>query len=236
MKLKNILRTGYYWARGKKTSYSQVGEDLICDFFLGKQKTGFYVDVGANDPIHLSNSYYFYKKGWHGICVEPNPQRCRVFKFIRPRDMVLNMGAGEIEEGNLDYFVFQPDTVSTFDEAEAKEFEKLGHKLVKTNKIKVSTLAKILEKNLPDKTVIDLLSSDTEGFDFKVLSGNNWQKFRPKLVVVETAKYRGKYLERDNKIFDGFMLSKDYLKLADTYINGIYIEKQFAESTKIFGI
>lgn len=235
MKIRNILRTVYYWARGKKTSYSQVGEDLICDFFLGKQKKGYYVDVGANDPIHLSNSYYFYKKGWHGICVEPSPQRCGVFKLIRPRDKVLNMGAGEIEE-SLDYFVFQPDTVSTFDPVEAKEFENLGHKLVKTNKIQVSTLAKILEKNVPRETVIDLLSSDTEGFDFKVLSGNNWQRFRPKLVVVETAKYRGHYLERDNKIFDEFMSSKEYLKLADTYINGIYIEKKFAESTKIFGI
>jgi FkbM family methyltransferase len=235
MKLKNVLRTVYYWARGKKTSYSQVGEDLICDFFLGKRKTGFYVDVGANDPIHLSNSYYFYKKGWQGICVEPNPQRSKLFKIVRPRDVVLNMGVGSTE-GSLDYFVFQPDTVSTFNEDEAKEFVKLGHKLVKTQKIYVNSLANILEKNLPKKANIDILSSDTEGFDLKVLQGNDWQKFRPKLVVVETAKYRGGYLERDNKDFDQLMASKEYLKLADTYINGIYIEKKFADSTKIFGI
>ena len=37
-------------------------------------KEGFYIEAGAYDGEHMSNSLYFeLKKGWNGLLVEPNP-------------------------------------------------------------------------------------------------------------------------------------------------------------------
>lgn len=54
-------------------SYSQHGEDIIFVFLLKGLKKGFYVDIGANDPEIISNTKYFYDRGWNVINIEPHP-------------------------------------------------------------------------------------------------------------------------------------------------------------------
>ena len=54
-------------------SYAQNREDVILNgFFEGRDK-GFYVDVGAGNPVDDSVTKLFYDKGWHGINIEPIP-------------------------------------------------------------------------------------------------------------------------------------------------------------------
>ena len=37
-------------------------------------RDGFYVELGANDGVRFSNSYYFeVNKGWKGVLIEPAP-------------------------------------------------------------------------------------------------------------------------------------------------------------------
>jgi glycosyltransferase involved in cell wall biosynthesis len=72
-KLYRYLRNKKYsWK--PKISYSQCGEDIIIDFLLTwlKIKNPTYLDIGANDPVKLSNTYYFYKKGSRGVLIEPD--------------------------------------------------------------------------------------------------------------------------------------------------------------------
>src|SRR5271165_6778360 len=57
---------------GARTYFSQCGEDRIAARILSDVERGTYVDVGANDPINMSNTYHFYKRGWSGICIEPH--------------------------------------------------------------------------------------------------------------------------------------------------------------------
>ncbi|WP_236096811.1 FkbM family methyltransferase [Helicobacter magdeburgensis] len=51
--------------------------------------------------------------------------------------------------------------------------------------VPVRSLESILDEYLPQKTHIDFLSVDVEGLDLEVLKSNNWDKYRPKVVVVE---------------------------------------------------
>ena len=37
---------------------------------------------------------------------------------------------------------------------------------------------------------IDFFSVDTEGFDMEVLKSNDWNRFRPKAIVLETIEYK----------------------------------------------
>ena len=227
MKIKEYLKTVYRRYRNTRISYSQTGEDLIADFFLSKIKQGFYVDIGTNDPIFLNNTYFFYKKNWKGICIEPNSFRCSLIKSTRPKDKVLNIGVGA-KVGEMDFYLFNPDTISTFSLKEAEEFQKLGHELLSKSSVSVAPLKEVLSRELNGHE-IDLISIDTEGLDLEVLKSNDWKLYRPKIIIVEVAEYRGTTLLRNEPEFSQFLFEQGYAKLADTYINGIYIDKKFAE-------
>jgi FkbM family methyltransferase len=82
----------------KRPSYSQHGEDrrivALLEGFNFDQ--GRYIDVGANHPTDISNTYLLYRSGWSGIIIEPNPEFVRLFRLFRPRDTVLAIGCGEL--------------------------------------------------------------------------------------------------------------------------------------------
>lgn len=218
-----------YFFRRKK-SYSQTGEDLILDFYLSDIKNGCYVDVGANDPVYMSNSYLFYRKGWSGICIEPDVNRCRMIQRVRRRDRVVNAAVG-LKKEDLNFYVFEPDTISTLSVQEAERYQALGHKLVKQVLVPVKPLSSILEEFLMDRK-IDVLSTDTEGFDLDVLKSNDWTKYRPKFIVVEAVEYHRDHSVRINKPLDEYLAIQGYMVFADTYINVIYIEKEYAKKRK----
>ena len=46
-------------------------------------------------------------------------------------------------------------------------------------------LAEILDDNLPENQQIDFLSIDVEGLDFMVLKSNNFDKYKPKIILIE---------------------------------------------------
>ena len=106
------MATSLYDWLGKRT-YAQSGEDVIAWGELKELKEsrtqeikvpagpgladsiGYYVEVGAYHPKLFSNTYLFYKKGWRGICIEPNPRMKALFRLARPRDLFLNFGVGK---------------------------------------------------------------------------------------------------------------------------------------------
>ena len=73
-------------------SYSQESEDLVIDRLLGSRSKGFYVDVGAGDPVKFSNTKRFSKRGWSGINIEPNPDTYLKLCADRPLDVNLTCG------------------------------------------------------------------------------------------------------------------------------------------------
>ena len=59
-------------------SYSQFGQDLFLDKFVfkGQVKEGFFIEAGADDFVHHSNTLWFEMKyQWTGVLVEANPIR-----------------------------------------------------------------------------------------------------------------------------------------------------------------
>ena len=62
--------------------YSQFGEDIIIAylFYYLKINKLLYLDIGANHPRYISNTFYFYERGGSGVCIEPNPMLWKIFK------------------------------------------------------------------------------------------------------------------------------------------------------------
>ena len=179
-----IIKNNYFDGFSLK-SYSQEGEDMILRRLFEKQKTGFYVDVGAHHPKRFSNTFFFYKKGWSGINIDAMPNSMRLFDKIRPRDINLEVPISDKKQ-KLKYYMFNEPALNGFSKDLAEKRDgKDNYKIISERDMETSTLEKILEKNLPSGQKIDFMSIDVEGLDFQVLKSNNWKRFRPKFVLVE---------------------------------------------------
>jgi len=166
-------------------SFSSAGEDMILRHVIGSDKMdGFYVDVGAYDPVVGSNTHFFYVNGWRGINVEARPGSRGRFESVRPRDINLEVGVSK-EAGSLTYYFISDDsTMNSF----SREFlERTGAISAVTREIPVPVmpLSEILERHLPAGQPIDFMSVDVEGHDLQALESNDWGRFRPRFVVVE---------------------------------------------------
>jgi FkbM family methyltransferase len=172
-------------------SFSQEGEDRVLSSLLfklhgGKHvNDGFYVDVGAHHPFRFSNTCLFYKQGWHGVNIDAMPGSMTAFRKERPRDINIESGIGRNIE-TLRFYVFNEPALNTFDESLAKARCNDVWHITSVVNVPVAPLFEILKANVPGGKRIDFLSIDVEGFDLEVLQSNNWQTFRPLVVVVET--------------------------------------------------
>lgn len=192
---KVLLRLKYsIWARIKSNyypsfnlSHSLYGEDMIVRFLAESQKInkGFYVDIGAHHPINASNTYHFYCKGWRGINIDATPNSMEIFNILRPRDINLEVCISSEEDTNVDFFVFEQGLCNTFDQEMADKALSLGYTLIEKRALKTSTLKEILDAHLPRETSIDLMNIDIEGMDESVLMSNNWDIYKPKILIIE---------------------------------------------------
>jgi len=175
-----------YFAYSK--SYSQDGEDMILKAIYEQKKgyKGFFVDVGAHHPVRYSNTNYFYKRGWKGINIEPTPSAIGAFNTFRKRDINLNIGIGP-EKTKLKFYCFNEPALNSFSEQVSKKIdaESGKYKIIKELDIDVLPLGDVLDQHLPVNTPIDFLSIDVEGLDYQVLLSNNWDKYKPGVILVE---------------------------------------------------
>lgn len=207
-------------------SNSQKGEDLMIDKYFKHKKRGFYIDVGACHPQRLNNTKLFYDRGWRGINIEPNPENIKLFYRDRKRDINLNIGIG-IKRKRAVFYELEHAGVSTFSKEEADSLLELGHKLRRKIKVPMYRLEDIMKKYA--KSDIDFMSVDTEAMDLVVLKSNNWEKYRPKLLCVETIDFINLLTDdkKDSKrkqIISNYLLSKDYEEYFSNGLNTLYTD------------
>ena len=160
---------------------SHNNEDTRILELLGEPASGFYLDIGANEPEVSSNTYTLYARGWSGILVEPIPDICQRLRRYRPRDIVIEAAAGR-ECGSQQFFVCEKNELSTglisIKERHALAFVTL--------QVPVLTIDEILRMNFPANTTLDVVSLDVEGAEADVLAGFTLPLWRPRLLVIES--------------------------------------------------
>lgn len=220
--------------RESQLTYSQFGEDLIVGHLfnqLGIIQPS-YLDVGANEPRYISNTYLFYTKGSRGVLIEPNPRLCEKLRKHRPGDVVLNAGVG-LSESEAEFYVF-PDFangLSTFSKEEALHWETVGMQglgkipVQKVMRVPLITIDRIFKEYFPDRAP-HFMSVDVEGLDLDVLKRLDFAASRPEVICVETLAYDDQ--QRSYKLADtmDFMTSRDYGVYADTRVNTIFVQKK----------
>ncbi|MFL6709544.1 MAG: FkbM family methyltransferase [Massilia sp.] len=163
-------------------TYAQNFEDVILWRALGHISQGFYIDVGANDPVEHSVTKAFYDAGWRGINVEPLPAYRDAFASQRPRDINLAVAAGP-ENGELVLFDV-PDIHgwASPDAAVAAAHQASGH-VVAELRVPQRTLDSICADYVHGD--IQFLKIDVEGFEEAVLRGIDLERWRPWILVIE---------------------------------------------------
>jgi FkbM family methyltransferase len=165
-------------------SYSQEGEDVVLRRFVGDKK-GFYVDIGAHHPQRFSNTFFYHQLGWRGLNIDADPDLIAEFNKYRHRDINVASGVGD-KSDKLIFYVFNERAVNTFVKEVAEERAKMkGWEIIEEREIPVVPLSELLKKYLPKKQKIDFMSVDVEGKDLEVLKTNDWEKYRPRFLLIE---------------------------------------------------
>ena len=218
----NLIREASFFARAFLTgTYSQHGEDRFLLEYFGRNHRGFYIDVGASHPFIISNTYLLSRHGWRGVTAEPIPYLWRRHKAIRRRDIALNAGVGAAR-GRIAFHQIVPAVLSTFDASRVPALLAQGWQLRQTIPIEVTTLEDLVLEHC-DGVEVDLLSIDVEGWDLKVLEGNDWARCSPRLVVCEVS------VETERGI-DEFLIGKGYSLLREMGCNRMYERRRPAGS------
>jgi FkbM family methyltransferase len=202
---------------GKHKTWSEFNEDKILIKMLSKSfSKGFFVDVGANHPTAFSNTYRLYCHGMRGITIEPNDQLASMHKNFRQEDIVLNVAIGP-NNGFAIFYEMGFHALSTFSEEVYKSHVNNGVKFIRKSYKPMFKLSTILEFCAPsDRDEFALLSIDAEGWDEIVLGSNDWDRFRPNLIIVESNSLNCK-----SKI-NQFLLNINYSEICVCGVNTIY--------------
>ena len=160
-------------------SYAQNNEDALLHRIFGNQPIGFYIDIGAAHPEHLSVTKHFYDRGWQGINVDPLRSSIELFNERRPRDLNLNLAISS-QDGQREFFEV-PDylELSTF-----SPYKSLTDKY-ETTAYQVETLSgNSLFMQYVNRPV-DFMKIDVEGAEFDVVNSIDFSTHRPKVLVIE---------------------------------------------------
>ena len=206
-----------------KLGFSQFGEEKIVKKILSKigVKKIYYLDIGTNDPLFNNNTFLFYSHGHKGVCIEANPNLALKIKKERPRDICLNVGASARNDNSREKFYISESTVlSSFSKVNASAASNIS----KTIEVPILGINKILSEVC--ERIPDFVSLDIEGMEILLLRGLDFKKYRPPIFCIETLDIKG---NKSKEIID-FMKNNNYLILADTYVNTIFVDKSRWES------
>ena len=196
-------------------SYAQNGEDVVLRRVFPDGSRGFYIDVGANDPIEHSVTKHFYEHGWSGINLEPNRMLHERLQTDRPRDVCLNIGVSDRAAVLTFHEAPTVSGWSTFSDELARSYRAAGIATIE-HQVPVRTLADVCDEHAAGR-VIDFLKIDVEGLEYDVIAGMDWSRHRPRVVLVET---------NGHALWEPILLANGYIFTLFDGLNRFYARRE----------
>jgi FkbM family methyltransferase len=163
-------------------SYAQNFEDVMLWRALSHVQGGFYVDIGAQDPIIDSVSHAFHERGWRGIHVEPVQHYAELLRQQRPGDEVIQAAVGN-GPTLLRFYETPGGGISTADANIAARHRESGVHIVEITVPCVALSAIFDACTAPE---IHWLKIDVEGYERQVLASWGPSRTSPWIIVIES--------------------------------------------------
>lgn len=158
-------------------SKAQLFQDIWAQHELGWKRDGFFVEFGAADGEHFSNSWMLEKHfGWTGIIAEPNPDFHEALRANRDCTLLFEC----IYSTSGLSVPFRRHTVGEFSRVWLEPASE-AHRIVQVPTI---TLNDALKANGAPR-VIDFMSIDTEGSELDILEGFDFDAWDVRTLCVE---------------------------------------------------
>lgn len=204
-------------------SFAQNREDVILWRALGHLEKGFYIDVGANDPVEHSVTKAFYDRGWHGLNVEPVQQWHDRLREARPRDINLQVAAGS-REGVMTLYEVADSGLSTSSKLVADRHGEKGfdHRVTQ---VQVDTLGHLC--SLWEIDEVHFLKIDVEGAEREVLLGLDLTRLRPWIILVESTEPLSQ--RRNHEEWEDLVTNQGYTFVYFDGLNRFYLADERAE-------
>ena len=214
-------------------SYAQNNEDVLLWRALGDipPTEGFYVDVGASDPVEHSVTKAFYDAGWRGINLEPLPVHGAAFQAQRPRDINLAVAAGRVEGSLTLYDVPAVRGWASPEPAVAALHRAEGHAVAELT-VPVRTLASLCAEHV--RGAIHFLKIDVEGYEGEVLRGMDFVRWRPWVLVIEATLPNSRVANHDS--WEALVTARGYRFAWFDGLNRYYVAEEHAARLRHFGV
>jgi FkbM family methyltransferase len=181
--------------------HSQLGQDLFVLETLNQKKNGFFIEIGAGNGKHLSNTYLLEKEyNWDGILVEPNKSSFKACTNLRHCRVINKL----ILNSEVATVLFHEKRIGEFSFSEGYG-NKNSNDVIDSYEIESIKFEEIFRdfSIIPD---IDFLSIDTEGSEVEILSSINFSKYRPNIICIEH-----NYVKSNRVYIKNFLKSKGYI-------------------------
>jgi FkbM family methyltransferase len=165
-------------------TYAQNCEDVLLWRALKHVEKGFYIDVGAQDPINDSVTKAFYERGWHGINIEPVERWYQRLVLDRPHDVNLRVAVSS-SPGTVKLFEVQESGLSTVEEDLARRHAASGF-VLREQIVDCMTLDKICADH--GVGTVHFLKIDCEGAEKATLEGISLTDVRPWIILLEATE------------------------------------------------
>jgi len=175
---------------------------------------GFYVDVGANDPVRDSNSWFFDRcLGWDGICIEPNPQLAEKIRSVRSCRVVEKCISDS--KGHLTFAVpltLRHQLAFVEEDNDMHIMQKMEGTSYNRTVTECDTLQSLFDKY--DVHKVDYMDFDIEGYELKALSGINFSAVEVDFISIENSFH--------NKMYEEPFIKAGYSKIGITAFDDIW--------------
>jgi FkbM family methyltransferase len=157
-----------------------IEEWIIRDVFQDR-RNGVFVDVGANDYVQNSNTYFLEKdRGWSGIAIDALPEFADGYRQHRPQTRFLAAFVSDVGGQSVQFFVPRTNKeVASASEAFTADQGERGE----ARQVPTTTLNEVLGQAGVGR--VDFLSMDIELSEPKALAGFDIERFHPALVCIE---------------------------------------------------
>lgn len=205
-------------------SFAQNFEDVLLNRVFKNTSNGFYVDVGACHPNYDSVTRLFYERGWTGLNLDPSDYYQQLLAKHRPLDTNLKLAASS-SQGELEFFEVMGTGYSALSSDAVERAKRTGATVRKT-RVSVDTLSHILDQHAVNKA-IDFLKIDVEGHERDVLLGLDFQRHRPKLILVEAVHPDTQAPQWH--LWENILLDAGYVFAVFDGLNRFYVDKSHTE-------